>query len=70
MDRICARKEGIRLSSGKWSPLSCPNGHKEDAELAARMEDIAARLHSAMGDMLIVSRLVRQIEVAGKKEDA
>lgn len=57
------------MSRGKWDPLSKPDGYREDAALAARMEDIAARLHSAMGDMLIVSQLVRQIETGDKKKN-
>lgn len=58
------------MSTGKWTPLACPNGHREDAELAARVEDIAARLHSAVGDLCIVSQLVRQIELGTKKKAA
>lgn len=58
------------MSTGKWTPMACPNGHKEDAELAARMEDIASRLHSAMGDLLVVSQLVRQIETGRQRKVA
>lgn len=58
------------MSRGKWTPLACPNGLREQAELAARLEDVAARLHSAMGDMLVVSQLVRQIETGKQKKDS
>ncbi len=57
----------MKLSRGKWTPLACPNGHKEDAELAARLEDIAARLHTTVQEVGILSRLVRQIETGKEK---
>lgn len=58
------------MSKGKWRPESCPDGHKEDAELAASMEDIAARLLSAARDLGIASQLVRQIETGKQKKVA
>ena len=58
------------MSKGKWTPLACPNGRREDAELAARLEDVAARLHSAQADVIVLSRLVRQLELGAKRKAA
>lgn len=56
------------MSKGKWTPLACPNGHREEAELAARMEDIVARLHTAQADLGVLSMLVRQVELRAKRD--
>lgn len=58
------------MSQGKWSPWAKPNGYEERAELAARLEDIAARLHSTQADVIILSRLVRQLETGAKRKAA
>lgn len=58
------------MSRGKWEPLAKPNGYAERAELAARLEDITARLHSAQQEVGLISQLVRQIELRGKEKAA
>lgn len=58
------------MSTGKWTPLACPNGHRERAELAARLEDAMARLHSTQQELGIISQLVRQIELGLDKGKA
>lgn len=56
-----------QVSRGKWSQDAKPDGYAERAELAARIEDAMARLHSAQAELGIVSQLVRQIEIGQKR---
>lgn len=58
------------MSTGKWTRIPNPNGHREDAELAARMEDVLAQLKGAQQELGILSQLVRQIERGTKKTAA
>lgn len=55
------------VSKGKWSPLAKPNGFRERAELAARLEDAMARLHTTQQELGVISQLVRQIELAQRE---
>lgn len=56
------------MSRGKWQPLACPDGYRERAELAARLEDVAARLSATARDVGILSQLVRQLEERPKRD--
>lgn len=58
------------MSQGKWDPLARPDGYAERAELAARLEDAVARLHTTQQEIGIISQLVRQIELGGKGKAA
>lgn len=58
------------MSQGKWSPLAKPNGYVERAELAARIEDAMALLHTTQAELGIISQLVRQIELRGNRQAA
>jgi len=58
------------VSRGKWDAPAKPNGYAERAELAARLEDIAARLHETQQEVGIISQLVRQVELADKRKAA
>lgn len=58
------------MSQGKWNASAKPQGYMERAELAARLEDAIARLHSTQQEIGIISQLVRQIELAGKRKAA
>ena len=58
------------MSRGKWDPQAKPHGYAERAELAARLEDAIARLHSTQQEIGIIRQLVRQIEMRGKGKAA
>lgn len=55
------------MSTGKWDPLAKPHGYVERAELAARLEDAMARLHSTQQEIGVISQLVRQVELGRKR---
>jgi hypothetical protein len=58
------------MSRGKWSPLAKPHGYTERAELAARIEDATAQLHTTQQALGVISQLVRQLELGRDKGKA
>lgn len=58
------------MSKGKWTPLAKPDGYQDRAELAGRLEDIAARLVQTTQEVGVLSQLVRQVELGKSKKTA
>lgn len=58
------------MSKGKWDPAAKPDGYLARAELATRLEDAMARLHTTQQEVLLISQLVREIELARKRKSA